>query len=342
MSHDHSHMHGHDHGHSHGHLRGGGHGGTAGDSADAGVGSRRALRVALVLNTAFLVIELALGLYTGSLALLSDAAHMVGDVGALMLALGASQLAARAASPGRSYGWLRAETLGAFTNGLALVVACAFIIREAVERLLTESPEIQAWPVFVAGLVGLLINVGSALALLRADRNNLNIRGALLHMASDALGSLGAMVSAVFLWYGVGAADPIVSLFIAGLVLYGAVGLLRDSARVLLQFAPPGINELTLRDALMGAEGMADVHDIHVWTLDGQTVVLSAHLVPSPGVSARALRERAESLLTEHFRIAHTTLQVEGAGECLGPDCALWGRGAVSPARPMDTNRSPP
>lgn len=330
MSHDHSHAHHaareHDLGHSHSH--GHGHGHSHGRAGDAGGASRRALTIALVLNGIFLVVELGLGLYTGSLALLSDAAHMVGDVGALLLALGVSQLAARAASPGRSYGWLRAETLGAFTNGLALIVACAFIVGEALERLVEGSPPISAWPVFVAGLVGLVINVGSAVALMRADRGNLNIRGALMHMVSDALGSVGAMLSAVFLWYGVSAADPVVSLVIAALVLYGAVGLLRDAARVLLQFAPPGVSEETVRAALLQTEGMADVHDLHVWTLDGQTAVLSAHLVASPGVSARALRERAERVLTERFRIAHTTLQVEGAGECEAPNCALWGRSA--------------
>lgn len=322
MPHDHSH--GHSHGHDHGH----GHGHDHAHRARSGEGSRRALRVALALNGAFLVVELALGLYTGSLALLSDAAHMVGDVGALMLALGASQLAARAASPGRSYGWLRAETLGAFTNGLALLVACGFILHEAVDRLVGEPPAIAAWPVFVAGAVGLIINVGSAVALARGDRENLNIRGALLHMISDALGSVGAMVSAVFLWRGVSVADPIVSLFIAGLVLWGSVALVRDAARVLLQFAPPGADEATVRGVLLQVDGMADVHDLHVWTLDGQAAVLSAHLVAAPGVSARQLRERAEGLLKERFRVAHTTLQVEGAGECEGPGCALWGQKA--------------
>lgn len=317
--HDHAHDHGHGHAHDHGHAH-------AAGRAEAGGGTRRALLIALVLNGAFLVVELVVGLLTGSLALLSDAAHMVGDVGALLLALGASQLATRAASPGRSYGWLRAETLGAFTNGLVLLFACAFIAHEAIDRLVGGAPPIAGGPVFVAGLIGLLINVGSALALMRADRNNLNIRGALLHMASDALGSLGAMVSAVFLMRGVSVADPIVSLFIAALVLWGTVGLLRDAGRVLLQFAPRGVTEQRVREVLLEAEGMADVHDLHVWTLDGHTAVLSAHLVAAPGVSARALRERAEALLAERFAVAHTTLQVEGAGECVGPGCALWGR----------------
>jgi len=313
--HDHDHGHGHTHGHAHGH-----------DPGDRGASTRRALWISLVLNGIFLVVEVALGLITGSLALLSDAAHMVGDVGALLLALGASQLALRAASPGRSYGWLRAETLGAFTNGIALIFATGFIAHAAVSRLIAGAPDIDGWPVLVAGALGLVINVGSALALMRADRGNLNVRGALLHMASDALGSLGAMVSALFLMWGFPEADSIVSLLIAALVLWGAVGLLRDAARVLLQFAPAGVSEQGVRAALLQTDGMADVHDLHVWTLDGQTAVLSAHLVATPGVTSQALRERAERLLTERFAIAHTTLQVEGAGECGGPGCALWGR----------------
>ena len=203
----------HDHSHSHSHRASDGHG--HGDSgAERGAATRRALKISLVLNAVFLVVEVAIGLWTGSLALLSDAAHMVSDVGALVLALGAATLAMSAATPGRSYGWLRAETLGAFINGLALFVACGFIGFEALHRLFGSAPPIDGWPVLAAGAVGLVINVGSAIALMRADRDNLGVRGALLHMIFDAVGSVGAMISAVFLLNGVNAADAAVSLFI--------------------------------------------------------------------------------------------------------------------------------
>ena len=311
----------HDHDHDH-HVH------HTAEAGDAGAQTRRALWISLVFNGAFLFVELGIGLATGSLALLSDAAHMVSDVGALGLALGASQLARRAASPGRSYGWLRAETLGAFTNGLALVVASGIIVKEAVVRLMHGAPEIAALPVLVTGTLGLIINVGSAVALMRADRGNLGVRAALLHMIGDAVGSLAAILSAFFLMRGVYIADPLVSLFIAALVLWGTVGLLRDAGRVLLQFAPSRLSPEAVQAELMGMDGAADVHDLHVWTVDGRTAVLSAHLVAAPGVSPGLLRQRAEAVLVARFGIGHTTLQVEGADECARHDCPLLGQDA--------------
>lgn len=316
MAHDHAHHH-----HSH-HA----HAASAAAPAGGGRGStERALIGALVLNGGFLVVEAALGFFTGSLALLSDAAHMLSDVGALALALGATWLARGAASPGRSYGWLRAETLGAFTNAVLLLVVCGFIFKEAVERLLSTTPEVAPWPVVAAGALGLLINLGSAWSLYQADRGNLNIRAALAHMLADALGSVGAIASGLFLYAGYPAADPLVSLFIGALVLWGTISVLRDAARVLLQFAPGEHEAEEVLGALRGLEGAADVHDLHVWTVDGRTAVLSAHLVAAPGVSTDGLRRAAESLLSVRFSIGHSTLQVESSGEsaCANPCCPL-------------------
>ena len=289
----------------------------------AGDRTRRALAWALGLNGAFLVIEAAVGFATGSLALLSDAAHMVSDVGALALALGAATLARAAASPSRSYGWWRAETLGAFVNGLLLVGVCLWIFWEAGQRLLLGAPEVTAWPVAVVGAIGLAINLGSAAYLYSADQHNLNVRGALIHMLADALGSVGAVVSAVFLAFGVGAADAVISLLIGGLVLWGTWGLLRDSTRILLQFSPTSAEEV--RDALVGLDGLEEVHDLHLWSLDGQRAVLSAHLVASGAVTTAELRVQAESLLRERFSIHHTTLQMETSERCAHEACPFWG-----------------
>ena len=253
----------------------------------------RALTAALVLNGGFLIVEAGLGWWTGSLALLSDAAHMVSDVGALALALGATHLAQRAASPNRSFGFLRAETLGAFVNGLALIVACGFIFFEATDRLLHGAPDVAPWPVLIAGVIGLAINLGSAWALHRAGHGNINIRGALLHMMADALGSAGAIGAAVFLWFGVAVADPIISLFIGALVLWGAWRLLREATAILLQFAPPGVKVSAVDEALRSLEGVSDVHELHCWTLDGQEAILSAHIVGVPGTSPSELRTAA-------------------------------------------------
>jgi cobalt-zinc-cadmium efflux system protein len=284
---------------------------------------RRALTWALVLNGAFLIVEAGIGLMTGSLALLSDAAHMVSDVAALALALGAASLATRAADPRRSYGFRRAEVLGAGLNGLAMLIVVGLIAKEAVIRLFGESPEVLAWPVLVAGAAGLAINLGSAWWLARADRDNLNVRGALVHMLADALGSVGAMVAAVGLWLGWPAADALVALFVAVLVLWGTVRLLRDTISVLMEFAPAGEDGQQIGERLSTVDGVAGVHDVHLWTLDGRERLLTAHLVLREGARAEDILRDANVLLAEEHGVHHATLQVEPAGTCAQDCCSL-------------------
>ena len=182
------------------------------------------------------------------------------------------------------------------------------------------------WPILVVGAIGLAINVGSAWLLYRSDRDNLNVRGALVHMAADALGSLGAIVAALFVMGGFVAADAIVSLMIGMLVLWGTWGLLRDSARVLLEFAPRGLVVDEVHDAICDVAGVEDVHDQHVWTLDGNHCVLTAHLVLCGPEAPSAVRQAVETLLRDRFKIDHTTLQLEGLGECAAVDCGFGGR----------------
>lgn len=292
-----------------------------GHGHDHGAAARTALKWALILNGGFLVIEAAVGFVTGSLALLSDAAHMVGDVGAIGLALAAAHISRTGATPDRSYGLARAEVLGAFVNGLALIVACGFIFDSAARRLTSGPPEVDAMPVLVVGIIGLAINLGSAWFLWRAGSDNLNVRGALLHMAADALGSVGAIVAAVLLARGIYAADAVVSILIGLLVLWSTWGLLRDAGRVLLQFAPPGTDAHDVRSALLGVEGVVDVHHLHVWTLDGHRAILTAHLVCEDGTPPDTMRERAEAMLRERFEISHSTLQAESLGRCNQPGC---------------------
>lgn len=284
--------------------------------------SRRALALSLGLNAAFLLIEAGVGFSTGSLALLSDAAHMLSDVGALVLALGATWLAARPADRALTFGFRRAEVMGGFINGIALLGACAGIAWEAVGRL-HAPPQVPGLPVLIVGFGGLLINLGSAWVLARADRGDLNIRGALIHMLADALGSVGAMIAAVLMMAGYPAADAIVSLLIAGLVLWGTWGLLRDSSRVLLQFPPAGFDVGAMCVALAGIQGVESVHDAHVWTLDGRSAIVSAHVVARPGADLETVRACAVAWLEEHFSVRHATLQVEGAQAppCHVADC---------------------
>ncbi|MBW2258007.1 MAG: cation transporter [Deltaproteobacteria bacterium] len=247
-------------------------------------------------------------------------------MGAVTLALGAAHLARRPATPDRSYGFARAEILGAFVNALALLAACALIFWTATGRLLVGSPPVEAQPVLLVGVAGLVVNLGSAWVLYRAGNGNLNVRGALIHMLADALGSVGAIVAAVLLSRGIYAADAVVSIVIGLLVLWTTWGLLRDSTRILLQFAPAGIRVKDVRRVLLSMPGIDDVHDLHVWTLDGQNAILTAHLVAEEGAAPDAVRKHAEDLLRDQFGIEHTTFQSETIGSCSHPECPLLAR----------------
>jgi cobalt-zinc-cadmium efflux system protein len=306
----HHHHHGHDHDH-HAH--------------DPGAGSRRALLWSLGLNGVLLVVEVIVGWWSGSLALLSDAAHMLSDVGALALAFVAARLAMRPATPGATYGFVRAEVLGAFLNAVALVVACVFIFKEAIERLLSEPPPFAAVPVLVVGGIGLAVNLGSAWFLWRSDRYNLNIRAALMHMIADALGSLGAMVAAaIVLATGWLQADAVVSIFIGVLVLWSTWAILRDSTRVLMDFAPAGLDTGVVAEALRSVPHVVEVHDIHVRTLRTGRATVTAHLVTDGGASMFEVLGLAEAVLRERLHVHHSTLQFDEPGtaeRCPQRDC---------------------
>ncbi len=318
MGHHHSHSHGH--GHAHGHDPGHSH-----HNVSAGGGSR-ALLWTLAFNLVFLVIEAAAAWWTGSLALWTDASHMLGDVGALVLALSAAQISLLPANARRTFGLRRAEVLGAFTNGLALLVICGHIFAEAIDRLLHTAPDVPAMPVLWVGVAGLVVNVASAVVLHRSAGDNLNIRGAMLHMAADALGSVGAIVAALFLMRGVSGADAAVSLLIGVLVLWGAWQILRDSARVLLQLPPVRADVEEISGGLRDIPGVTALHDLHLWTLDGREAVLSAHLVISEERPDDAIRRDALDLLAQRFSLSHVTLQVERAAA--EPICPLAACGA--------------
>ncbi len=283
--------------------------------------ARAALTFSLALNALFLVAEAAVGFWTGSLALISDAAHMASDVGALLLALAANQLGRRPASARMTFGLQRSETLGAFVNSLALIVVALLVVREAFFRLDTP-PVVQGGPVLVVGTLGFAVNVVSAWALYRSDRDNLNVRAALIHMLADALGSVGAIVAALFLLRGVYLADPIVSVLIASLIATGSISILRDSGRVLLQLPPPGLDVGRIRARLALVEGVEAVHDLHAWTMDGKDPIVTAHLVTVAGADRDRIRSAAIGALHAEFQITHATLQMEAATDpCVNADC---------------------
>ncbi len=301
-------------GHAHAHTTG-----------SSGARVRRALRWSLALNGLFLVVEAGVGFWSGSLALLSDAAHMVSDVSGLALALVVAELARRPASSGRTFGLVRAEVLGAFVNALLLVGACLLLGSQAIGRLASGVTEFHAHPVLIVGVLGLVINLGSAWLLHRSDRDNLNVRGALIHMLADALGSLGAIIAAVLASvFDMHAADPVLSLLICALILYGAWGVLRDSTRVLLDFVPADLPQERVEAALREIGGVHAIHELHLWSTGSRTM-LTAHLVPELGADPTQLLTRAEHVLRGHLGIHHTTIQIDPPGDaaCEQQACPL-------------------
>jgi cobalt-zinc-cadmium efflux system protein len=289
-----------------------GHGHAHGLGARAAA-DRRALGAALALVLGFAGVEAVGGLLADSLALLADAAHMLSDAFSLALALGASWLAGRPATPERTFGYRRAEILAALVNGALLVALAVWIVVEAVRRLGTP-PDVAGGAMLAVGAVGLAVNVAAARILWRAGGESLNVRAALRHVLADLLGSVGVLAAAVLvLVAGWDRADPIVSLAIALLVLASAWSVLRDATGILLESAPAGLDVAQLGNAMTTHPGVVGVHDLHVWTITSGFPSLSAHVVVEPGADCHEIRAELESLLRERFELEHTTLQVEHA-----------------------------
>jgi cobalt-zinc-cadmium efflux system protein len=275
---------------------------------------RRALWIALVANAGFLVVEAVGGLAFHSLALLADAAHMVSDVAALAIALVAQRLLDRPATAKHSYGLQRAEVLGAQANGLTLIAVAGWIIVEAVHRI-GRPADVAGGGLLVVATLGLLVNLGSAVLLARAQGDSLNMRGAFVHMALDAAGSIGAIAAgvAVVVWDANGV-DPIVSIVLALLVLWSTWGLLRDTANVLLEGTPRGMDPATVEAVLTSSDDVEAVHHLHLWNLASDVPALSAHVVlrGEPDLhDAQVAGERLKALLDERFGIDHATLELE-------------------------------
>jgi cobalt-zinc-cadmium efflux system protein len=280
------------------------------------------LAVVLVLAAAYMVAEIVGGLWTGSLALLADAGHMGADVASLALSLFAAWLARRPAHPGRTYGYLRAEILAALANGAALVAVAAGVALEALERLRAPSA-VDALPMLAIAAGGLAVNVTGLLLLREGRDESLNLRGAWLHLASDALGSAAAIAAGLLiLAFGWLAADPLASLAIAALVVRSAFGLLRETVSVLMEGAPAHIDVDRVRDAIRAVPGVASVHDLHVWTITSGLVALSCHVRAEDGAPHTRVLRAVQAALREGFAIGHSTIQVE-PGDFEEPDAEI-------------------
>jgi cobalt-zinc-cadmium efflux system protein len=288
-----------DHGHSHD-LR--------------GLTTRR-LWMALAINLLFLVVEFIGGILTNSLALLADAGHMLTDVAALALAIFVARLAMKPPTGRRTYGLLRAEVLGAFVNGSALVVIVGMIVWEALRRF-NHAPEVDGPVMLAIAVAGLLANAGSAWILFAARTSSLNMRGAFLHMTADALGSLGAIVAGIVIMLtGWTPIDAIASLVIGALIFWSTWGLLSQTVNILLEATPDNVDYDEVRDALLAIGHIQDVHDLHIWTIASGIPSLSAHVKLAPQCSdtdhwQTCLRE-AQTMIRERFGIVHSTLQFE-------------------------------
>jgi cobalt-zinc-cadmium efflux system protein len=273
------------------------------------------LTIALGLILALMVGEVVGGILADSLALLSDAAHMLTDAGAIALALVAARLAARPAAGRFTFGLGRAEILSAQVNGAALLVLAGVIAIEAIRRLF-EPPDVDGAFVVVVGVVGAAVNVAAAWALGRAERNSLNVEGARQHVLTDLYASLGAaLAGAVVLLTGFDRADGIAALFVSLLMLRSGWALLRDSANVLLEGAPKGMDPDAIGRAMAAEPGVVEVHDLHVWEVTSGFPALAAHVLVKPGDDCHAARRRLQGVLGDRFGIGHVTLQVDHAPE---------------------------
>jgi cobalt-zinc-cadmium efflux system protein len=287
----------------------------------------RRLTAALALIVAFMAVELAAAVLAHSLALLSDAGHMLTDAAAIGFSLAALRLAARPPSGALTFGLRRVEIVSALANGVTLLILAGFISYEAVRRLFAP-PHVHGGLVLAVALVGILVNLAAAWTLSGANRRSLNVEGSFQHILTDVYGFIATAVAAgVILASGFQRADPIASLLIAALMTRSGLALVRDSGRVFLEAAPKGLDPQQIGEALVAQPGVVEVHDLHVWEVTSGFPALSAHVLVGADSDCHAVRRQVEAMLRERFALDHTTLQVDHTGsellEISAP--ARWG-----------------
>ena len=298
---------GHEHPGGHRH-RDGDHGHSHGVSADA---DRTKLAITLGLILGFMAFEVTVGIIAGSLALLSDAGHMLTDAGAIGLSLAAVNFAARPAKGRLTFGFKRLEILSAQFNGATLFVLALLIVYESINRLITP-PGVEGTAVLVVALVGIAVNLTATYTLSKANRQSMNIEGSLKHILTDLAAFIStAIAGAIIIATGFLRADAIASLIIAGIMLYAAYGLLRDSARVFLEAAPKGIDPDAIGNRMARQAGVTEIHDLHVWEVTSGFPALSAHVLVGADTACHEIAHALKELLQDEFKIEHTTLQVE-------------------------------
>ncbi|AYV26291.1 cation transporter [Streptomyces sp. CJ_13] len=327
--HDHAHdrHEGHDGhaGHGHGHGGPGGHSHGVDPNAD-----RRWLAIALGLIGTFMAVEVTIGFMAHSLALISDAAHMLTDAVSIVLALIAMRLAARPARGGFTYGLKRAEILSAQANGLTLLLLAVWLAYEAVRRLL-DPPPVAGGLVLVTALAGIVVNVAAAWCISRANRSSLAVEGAYQHILNDLFAFIGTAVAGlIVLTTGFVQADAIATLVVVVLMVRAGYGLVRESGRIFLEAAPAHMDPDAVGDRLVGHPPVTEVHDLHIWTITSGQAALSAHVLVEPEGDCHAVRRDLERLLAKEYGVTHTTLQVDHVQE----ELLSVGRAGDPPADP--------
>ena len=293
---------GHDQG-DHGHA---GHAHSVSADADG-----RKLAIALGLIVGFMLFEVVVGIIAHSLALLSDAAHMLTDAAAIGLSIVAIRLAARPARGVMTYGLKRVEILSAQANGVTLLVLGLLIVFEAIRRLVSP-PDVQGDLVLVVALVGIVVNLLAVLVLAKANRQSLNVEGSFQHILTDLYAFIATAIAGAVIWQtGFLRADGIASLLVAALMLRSSYGLLRDSGRVFLEAAPRGLDPQQIGATLAQQPGVAEIHDLHIWEITSGFPALTAHVIVRRDCNCHAHRLRLATLLDQHYGISHSTLQVE-------------------------------
>jgi cobalt-zinc-cadmium efflux system protein len=304
-----THSGGHEHpgeGHSHGE---GGH--SRGVSQDA---DKRYLGIALALIVGFMLTEVVVGIVASSLALISDAGHMLTDAGAVGLALITMRLAARPARGGFTYGLKRAEILSAQANGITLLLLAAWFVYEAIRRLISP-PEVEGGLVLVVALVGIAVNLLATWSIGKANRQSLNVEGSFQHILTDLYAFIATAVAGgiIFFTGGYNRVDAIAALVVAALMLRAGYGLVKESGRVFLEASPKGLDPEEVGEAMTSVPGVIEVHDLHVWEVTSGFPALSSHVLVEPERNCHEERRNLERLLGEQFDVHHTTLQVDHA-----------------------------
>ncbi|AYV55713.1 cation diffusion facilitator family transporter [Leptospira kmetyi] len=308
--HHHSHNHSHDHSHhSHGHHHG---------------SASKSLVIAMLFNLLYAGIEAGIGLWSGSLALISDAGHNLMDVSSLLLAWIAVKLQDRGPSPGFTYGWKKSTILVSLLNSILIFGTVLFIAHESIEKLARPTP-VQGGTIAIVALIGVIVNFSSSLLFFKSKDDDLNMKGAYLHLLADGLVSVGVIVSGLLIqWLGYVWIDPIVGILVAFVIIYGNIPLFKQSLRLSLDSTPDAIQSETVEKELKSIEGVLNIHHVHIWSLSTTENALTAHLVLKNDLSSerqRVIKSKAREIL-KGLRIAHVTLETEEEREnCGQKDC---------------------